>query len=574
MPQPELLHEIVFLRTSVGGDRSLATADVGPNKIELDYLKQTFGPYPVSIYCLPGNNECEFVLVGGLTENLVTAVVNNGKRYDCSSRYTAERYVYHGLVLHSDEHDLPAKLTAAYKAHEAKGEDRFYAMVLFHANIADPATRQAFCAGIKPILKKSGWNEEYCLSGLRFEGTRRETSDQRMDFDPRPFDDCRCWLRFSTSAAGKDVSKVLDQLQDFHSRFRHKLGDSATTICFSCTAQVSSHEVSSREATCKMVLQKFDPIATQMVWFDFKPDGEDRDPEIKLPLGNFVISAGAGMGKSNAGFAIMRAFATWQRGVGEYWSDSPSHNRFDILYVNLKSENGAQKLSAEKDEAKLLGAIFNAKGLKTAFVRPADIDAYMKWYIKSGSKDAAILYTEPDETPRWASLISRLASEDYRKGRGLLVVVDEAFSIKLVDQARSDIHRLYKYAFNEGRNAAVRLVLIGQAVDSIQRDHPEVSWVLDQSTLVIGGQPSSDDLQKMIESAYEPDDRPTVEWLGSGDFKNVEKAIVPPYKFGPAIIRPHAFGTSCYPIPCHIRPKIVPEDVWTRYNVDWWKPVQ
>jgi hypothetical protein len=572
MPLPELLHEIVFLRTSVKGDRRLAFADRGPNEVELEHLKRTFGRYPISIYCLPGNNECEFALVGGLTENLVTAAINNGKRYDCSTRYTAERYVYYGLVLHPDDHDLPAKLKTAYEAHKKKGEDRFYAMILFHANIADPPLRQAFCRDIKSILEKSGWDKEYCLSGLRFEGTRRETNDQRMDFDPRPFDDCRCWLRLSTSAAGKNSSKMPDQIQDFHSRFKYKLGDAATTICFSCTPQVSSDEVSSREAICQMALQRFDPITTQMVWFGFKQDEEQRDPEIKLPLGNFVISAGAGMGKSNVGFAIMSAFATWQRKAGEQWTDSPSHDRFDVLYVNLKSENGAKKPFAERDEARLLGAVLEAKGLKTAFVRPADIDAYMKWHVENDSKDAAVLYTEPDESAGWRPLISGLASADYRKGRGLLVVVDEAFSIKLAGRARADIHDLYKYAFNEGRSAAVRLVLIGQAIDSIKRDHPEVSWVLDESTLVIGGQPLSEDLRKMIESAYHPDDRPIVEWLGSGDFGNVEKAIVAPYKFGPAIVRPRSFGTACYPIPCHIRPKIVSEDVWKGHDVNWWKP--
>ncbi len=64
-----------------------------------------------------------------------------------------------------------------------------------------------------------------------------------------------------------------------------------------------------------------------MLWFGFKQGRKDTPeripPDIALPLGNFIVSAKARIGKTNAALAILEAFARWQSNTDGELAEAP-----------------------------------------------------------------------------------------------------------------------------------------------------------------------------------------------------------------------------------------------------------
>jgi hypothetical protein len=376
---------------------------------------------------------------------------------------------------------------------------------------------------------------------------------------------------------------VLAKLDNFHHNFKLKfIDDPVTTVCFPVLPHRQIFEYESRVDICRRVLtQKFPHNVANMVWFDFDPTTDTVDPDAKLPVGNFVISAQSGIGKTNAAFAILDGFARWRRKSNEVWTESPSYDMFDVVYINLKSECGAQveNDNASEDEVHFLKEFLRKKILTGECVRPKDIKTYLEMFsAKHGLDESAIVYTESDGSTKWVNVITEI-DQTNRKPRGLVLVVDEAFKT-LNDARRSDIRDLYFSVYNTWRTKGVRVVLIGQEVskigDFLGRDGlGNISDVLEKSTLIIGGQKESDDLRRAIVAGCNEEEVDRLDWLDCGGPQKINDIVSTkklPYTFGPVIVRPSLYGMVCHPIRCHIRPEDLSYVDPKKCKAEWWGP--
>jgi hypothetical protein len=573
-PYPELFHNVVLVRAAAARSKNA----------ELKYLLNVFDHIPVSIYALPDFNIFDFALIGSLSDALVNTKIVEARRDDGRNRFDriqafcANRYVYHGHTLDHTDPALPGSLANVIgkKPWEANSKC-FLGMLFIGANAKDEELRMLIRQNLHLALLRSGCKTNYCMSHLEpLSNISREPTKRfnRPDFSATPIAHCTCWVRFFIDIEQTvNPVEILNKVSHFHTLFKLQFEDDLTTVCFPVIPQKETSEFESRKDYCRGLLSRYQPQdVAPMLWFGFERDRSSgtKVPNIKLPLGNFVVSAKARVGKTSAALALAKAFTLWRANPREKPGDTANFSCFDVVYLNMKAIDGSREERTTvkaTNEAHLLNAYFERDGITVECVRPKDLKFYL---LRPGREQPAIIYTEPDGETAWAKLFSEISGVAMR---GLLVIVDEAFNKELTGDKLADIRRFYDLANRSGETLGIRVVLIGPELGRIRDALADMRWILDSSTLIIGTQAADEHVRKMIVANCSAADVAKLDWLDCGTLQainTIADSEERPNKLGPVIVRPSLFGhTICHPVPCHVRS--IPLQDAERSALEWWR---
>jgi len=591
---PELRHDLVLVRTAVTKIDDKHTDATGKQE-DLNYLLDTFKNLEVSIYSLPVHNVFDFALVGAIPEELVRSKIakaerNNTPRFDAYMRGAAKRVVYRGKrlsILPADgKQDIKVRRENLKDAqgHVDKGWDQMLCgMLLFHdSGIDDPAESSDLAQKLEMLLGENGWQtSDYCLSEISWTPVSKPPKEIgiRVEFAPRPIGKCNSWFRMYRDISDVQAKALLESLSAIHDNFRWHINPAVTTFCFPALAKRVSLEVASPEQTCR---DNFDAAfandVSKMLWYGFDQDAQDRSPpapDFKLPLSNFILSATSGLGKTNAALAVIDAFLKFDAPLAM----SQGYRTFDVIYVNFKQSGAAAGRTdvGAGNEAKLLRAFLEKKSLKSACVRPTDIQRYLAQCERG---EPAVIYTEPDGVCSWYELVESLVN-DKTRSRGILFVFDEAFS---KSANTPDVVAAYSSIYKQHRTRGFRAFLIGQELDNIYQACGEntsalkvtfLDAMISNSTVIFGsnGKAEGAAVRRVLLRTKE-EQQAIVEWLGCGNLAGVRERAenaARPYKLGPVVVCPALYGGLAHAMPCHVVPaNMTPEEIQAP-EVSWWK---
>lgn len=562
-------HAIALLRAAPGTSLQAEEA----------FLLAELDKMPVSVYSLPVHNIFDFALVGAISEVFFNTLVNkkragNIERFDQFKFLAGDRHMTLGKIVLEPNVKYDNDSTVVGK---------FHAMLLLHfANVHNFERRREFLNGFKRLLGQFGWNDTICaasISPIRELSRPAPELPGRIEFLTDPVDGCTCWIRFSRNlAAGESAADSLNKLHDLHFEIRHRMIPDVTSYCFPVLPRrIAESEALHPRSLCYDSLKgAFGPESVPMLWFGFHRQNDESgalEPDVRLPLGHFVVSAKGGVGKTNGAIAVMNAFLRWRGQL----ADTPGIQGFDVVYINLKSKPIAEPPTVQSDavtetnEAKILKAVLAKSGFSAECVRPEDL---VKFFGSHDKTKGAIAYTEPQAVTKWSDLAVSIGNVARMRQRGVLFVVDEAFSTNLTEAARADIQSFYTYVFDEGRAKGLRLVFIGQQPEIAFRALNVSKSAYRFSTLIFGSQDEDDKdvLKNLLVRSGEPWATHLLECgtiQGVNDIATRENI---PYKMGPVIVCPSLFGrSSCHAVPCHVRPISLTREEREGPDVGWWK---
>jgi hypothetical protein len=586
----KLNHALVFVRART---RPRDAGEIDPSQdLDLKYLKEAFRGMEVSIYALPAFNLFDFALVGALSEALVNNKIVEAKRdadnrplFDKHYAFYGTRYVCHGEPL---DHFVVPELKKSFAKLEksepwTKDAQRVYGMLLLDSAVTLDGIRGEVRAHLSNALEAAKCGPEYCLSSLDRMANIFKDGDGDTDFQFAPvMRHCTCWVRFYVDVKEENGwCEVRTKFDNFNRVFKQLHNGARTAICFPAIAEHSTKEfLSSEEESRAMIASRIGNDTANMLWFGFDRSRSDNpEPDFPLPIGNFVVSARPRVGKTNAALAVMNAFLKW-RPKGGGLQLSPGYHGFDVVFLNLKRE------VADNDVKEAASAERNAQtstefqSVKSFCGRNGDIAfdpvllADVAEYFRLAKQDKPfVLYTEPDGETSIKRVLSELLAKTIRPGRGILLVVDEAFR-SFSPEFEAALHDLYTTIFKQWPANAVRTLLIGQEISTILKVQPKLDWILKASTLLIGTQDSDNALVNAMIGGLDKANYTAAESLDCATpdaMYKAERKEELPYKVGPVIVRPSLYGNSdCYPVPCHVKPLLFSIEERQLEPIKWW----